>query len=98
MNKNIKKALVSLLNKEVKVASWGITNIHIFDTSFDFEVSGFIYNGKVQVKLVDDSYKIYFDTGETINCSLDDLVKTLDSKIEKTDNYESLLQEWLGCK
>ncbi len=97
MNENIKKALVCLLDEEVIVASWGITNINVSDTSLDFEVSGFIYKGKVQVKPIDDSYKICFDTGECINCSLDDLAKTLDSKIEKTDSYESLLQEWLGC-
>ena len=95
MNIKIKKALVSLLNEEVMVASWGITNTKITDTSIEFEVSGFIYQGKIQLKPLDDSYNILFDTGESINCSLNDLVKTLDYKIEKTDNYESFLKEWL---
>jgi hypothetical protein len=99
MNKNIKKALVYLLNEEVIVTSWGISNINIEDTSIGFEVSGFIYQGKVQVSLYnDDGYKINFDTGESVICSIEELTKTLDSKIERTENYESCLREWMDCK
>ena len=49
MNKKIKKALVCLLNEEAIVISWGITNLNINDTSFVFEVSGFLFQGKVEV-------------------------------------------------
>lgn len=98
MNEKIKNALVYLLNEEVKVASWGITNINITDTTIDFEVSGFIYQGKVQVMSIDNGYEINFDTGDSINCSLDDLAETIDLKIERTENYESLLQDWLAPK
>jgi len=38
MNEKTKKALISLLNEEVTVASWGITNLAIKDTCFEFFV------------------------------------------------------------
>ena len=98
MNKKIKKALVCLLNEEAIVISWGITNININDTSFVFEVSGFLFQGKVEVIPCESGYSIKLNNAEITKCSLEELVSTLDSKIEKMDNYESQLQEWLGNK
>ena len=51
MNEKIKKALVCLLNEEVIVTSWGVTNLNINDTSFMFEVSGFLFQGKLLMLL-----------------------------------------------
>lgn len=98
MNKKIKIALVCLLNEEAIVISWGITNLNINDTSFVFEVSGFLFQGKVEVIPCESGYSIKLNNAEITKCSLEELVSTLDSKIEKMDNYESQLQEWLGNK
>lgn len=98
MNEKIKKALVCLLNEEVIVTSWGVTNLNINDTSFMFEVSGFLFQGKVEVIPCESEYSIKLDNAEITKCSLEELVSTLDSKIERVDNYESQLQEWLGNK
>ena len=98
MNKKIKKALVCLLNEEAIVISWGITNLNINDTSFVFEVSGFLFQGKVEVIPCESGYSIKLNNAEITKCSLEELVSTLDSKIEKMDNYEFQLQEWLGNK
>ena len=98
MNEKIKKALVCLLNEEVIVTSWGITNLNIKDTSFMFEVSGFLFQGKVEMIPCESGYSIKLNNAEIATCSLEELVRTLDSKIERVDNYESLIQEWLGSK
>lgn len=96
MNEKIKKALVCLLNEEVIVTSWGVTNLNISDTSFVFEVSGFLFQGKVEVIPCKSGYSIKLGNAKITKCSLEELVNTLDSKIERVDNYESQLQEWLG--
>lgn len=98
MNEKIKKALVCLLNEEVIVTSWGITNLNINDTSFMFEVSGFLFQGKVEIIPCESGYRIKLNNVEIATCSLEELVRTLDSKIERVDNYESLIQEWLDSK
>ena len=98
MNEKIKKALVSLLNEEVVVTSWGITNININDTSVRFEVSGFLYKGKVELTPCESGYIIKLDNAENIHCQLEELVRTLDTRIERGESYESQLQEWLSSK
>ena len=98
MNEKIKKALVYLLNEEIVVTSWGITNININDTSVRFEVSGFLYKGKVELTPCESRYIIKLDNAENIHCQLEELVRTLDTKIERGESYESQLQEWLSSK
>lgn len=98
MDEKIKKALVCLLNEEVIVSSWGVTNLNINDISFMFEVSGFLFQGKVEVIPCESGYSIKLNNAEITKCSLEELVRTLDSKIERVDNYESLLQKWLDSK
>lgn len=98
MNEKIKNALVCFLNEEIIVTSWGVTNLNINDTSFMFEVSGFHFQGKVEVIPCESGYSIKLNNAEITKCSLEELVRTLDSQIERVDNYESLLQEWLDSK
>ena len=98
MNEKIKKALVYLLNEEIVVTSWGITNININDTSVRFEVSGFLYKGKVELTPCESGYIIKLDNAENIHCQLEELVRTLDTRIERGESYESQLQEWLSSK
>lgn len=95
MNKKIKNALTALLNDEVTVASWGISNITIKESSFEFMVSGFIYQGKVSVSIQNSNYLITLDDGCSKECDIDNLVHYLDSKIEKTPNYDSAVLKWL---
>lgn len=66
--------------------------------SFMFEVSGFLFQGKVEVIPCESGYSIKLNNAEITKCSLEELVRTLDSKIERVDNYESLLQKWLDSK
>ena len=51
MNEKIKKTLIILLNDELIVASWGISNITINESYFEFIVSGIIYQGKVSISI-----------------------------------------------
>ena len=98
MNENIKRALVCLLNEKVIVTSWGINNISIKETSIEFDVCGFLYQGRVKVIPIKSGYRIIVCNDDFFDCSLDELVRTLDSKIEKSDNYEADLQDWLVRK
>ena len=98
MDEKIKNALVCLLNEEVIVSSWGVTNLNINDMSFMFEVSGFLFQGKVEVIPCESGYSIKLNNADITKCSLEELVRTLDSIIESVDNYESLLQKWLDSK
>ena len=91
MNETIKAALIALLNEEIIVESWGFSNLTVCQSSFEFNVDGIIYQGKVKISLNELSYRVGFDNGHTIDCSLDDLVNTLDINIEKTDDYPTIL-------
>ena len=95
MNEIIKNALVTLLNDELIVASWGISNITVNESSFDFMVSGFIYQGKVSVSILNSNYLITFDNGYSEECNIDNLVHYLDSKIEKIPDYDDTVLKWL---
>ena len=99
MNSKIKQALVILLNEEVRIASWGLSNISITETSIMFDVDGFIYSGRIIIKSCKKtSYQITFNDGSTETCSLRNLVNVLDSKIEITANYLQKLPQWLFDK
>ncbi len=98
MNIKIRKVLLTLLDDHIKVASWGISNINVNETSLEFEVSGFIFEGKVTINPHNSDYQVCFNNGAIIECSLSDLVDMLDSKIEKTLEYDSKIQGWLDKK
>ena len=95
MNEKIKKALIILLNDELTVASWGISNITINESSFEFMVSGFIYQGKVSISIKNSNYLITFENGYSEECNIDNLVQYLDSKIEKIPDYDNAVLKWL---
>lgn len=84
-----------MLREEVIVGSWGITNINVEETYIEFHVCGFLYQGKVRLTLFEHGYRINLDNGTLFDCSLDELVKTLDSIIEWSSDYESNLINWL---
>lgn len=96
MDVNIKKALVILLNEEVIVSSWGLSNIFITGTSIRFHVDGFVYKGEIRIGCGDLSYHVTFDNGRIIHCSLHELLSVLDSNIEKNDDYIQNLEARLS--
>lgn len=98
MNEKIKNALITLLNDELTVASWGISNITINDSSFEFMVSGFIYQGKVSVSTKNSNYLITLDNGYSEECNIDNLVHYLDLIIEKIPAYSDAVLKWIEGK
>lgn len=97
MNKNIKKALICLLQEEEKVSSWGICKINIDENSINFNVDGFLYKGSVSIKCNETYYEIHFEHREIIHCSdVGELTDILDSNIEKTENYQQDLEKWFS--
>lgn len=93
MNEKIKKALITLLNEEVIVASWGISNMFFKEASFEFHVEGLIYQGRVVISLHDSDYRLNFDNGQRIDCSINELVNTLDTSIERDIEYTAKLEK-----
>ena len=96
MNEKIKKALIILLNDELTVASWGISNITINESYFEFMVSGFIYQGKVSISIKNSNYLITFENGYSEECNIDNLVHYLDATLKKiadNDNAVLILRE-----
>lgn len=92
MNNELKALLKQILNEEIIVLSWGITNIHILDSSLRFNVSGMKYDGAVSISTDTNGYKINMET-KYLNANLDDIIRILDDEIEKTDNYISDLSK-----
>lgn len=97
MNEYLKKALVCFLKEEENVSSWGISNIHIDDSSINFNVDGFIYKGRISIRHDDTNYEIYFEHGKKLRCEdATALTDILDANIEKTDKYLHDLENWLS--
>lgn len=97
MNINVKKALICLLQEEEKVSSWGIYKINIDESSINFNVDGFLYKGCISIKCDETNYEIHFEHGKIIRCSdAGKLTDILDSNIEKTEDYQQDLENWLS--
>lgn len=97
MNEKLKKALICLLQEEDKVSSWGICKINIDESSINFNVDGFLYKGCVSIKCGETCYEIHFENKKIIRCSdAGELTDILDSHIEKTENYQKDLENWLS--
>ncbi len=95
MNEKIKKALICFLNEEIVVSSWGLTNTSIKKSSIEFDVTGFLYQGKIKVIPLESGYRVIFGKKYTLECSLTELVQKIDSIVEKTDNYEADVRDWI---
>ena len=84
------------MQESVIIASWGITNISINDTSICFEVSGFKFSGKVEIySICDEQYEIKLAEQIIGQHGLGTIVEVLDNAIEKTDDYQQYLKEWI---
>lgn len=92
---NVRRALICLLNEEEKVSSWGITNINIEENSINFDVDGFLFRGHISIKCEETYFEIQMEGGKNIMCVVSELTDTLDSSIEKAENYQQNLEKWL---
>lgn len=95
MSDTIRKAILVLLNEELIVTSWGITQILVRNSSISFNVAGLLYQGKVTISTIESKYSIRFSNGNVMETSLDKLVSDLDRYIEKDPRYEERLKRWL---
>lgn len=98
MDDKIKRMLLVLLQEWDFVASWGISQIQIKETSISFNVEGFLYQGKVTILSEDAKYTIEFANGEFCETSLQKLVSDLDRHIEKDPRYQQRLETWFESK
>lgn len=85
--KDIRELLLCLLYDEIIVSSWGISDINVTETIVSFYVAGFKYQGKVVIEVKDGStYEIILDN-EKLGCfTIDAIVKTIDERVEKSEN------------
>lgn len=85
--------------------SWGAEDYEESDDSLEFHVNGFLHQGRVRITYIEgaDLFQVtlYDEEGaltETINgLYLDVLITTLDQKIEKCEDYEQKILEYLNC-
>ncbi|MBO4416753.1 MAG: hypothetical protein J5801_01370 [Bacteroidales bacterium] len=97
MYDSIRKIALRLLKEDVIVASWGITNVELFESHISFHVNGLKYSGMVEVKAKDcDEYEILLDGASIGKGHLDSIVNIIDNAVEKTDCYQQRLEEWIN--
>lgn len=97
--------ILSILRTQLMIVfSWGFSNAQRLpnDTGLRFRVNGFKYQGIVEVIYNEglDLFEVRLvQTGEvTENVYLDNLVRVIDSMVEKTDNYEEDVKKWSNIK
>ncbi len=98
MNKEIRLLLCELLRNEHITASWGITAIRISENSVAFNVSGFLYKGRIAIKSTTDGYSIALEDLPCIKASAGTIVETLDRVIEAGDGYLTQIASWIDCQ
>ena len=99
MTKEIKQIVVTILKNSTIASSWGISNIRIMRNSVFFSVEAMKYKGDVVIKATpNEECIVTFRDGINISCTHDTLVKTIDEKIEYSENYIEEIQKWLYLK
>ena len=107
-NRNYELAMYiwSILKTQMTVImSWGLdpSKARVIDNGMEIYVQGFLHKGFVQITLNDgtDLFEIILlsEEGETVkfieDVFLDCLVNTLDENIEKCENYEQRVSQYL---
>lgn len=99
IGRKLKNLLVLLLKHDIVVTSWGVTDIKISESRISFQVSGFRYQGIVEINAPTDSndYLIHFSHNPPVRCDLESVIELLDDRIEKSDTCYQELQTRL-CK
>jgi len=87
LSNEIKMLLLSFLNDDIIVSSWGIYNITISSSSLKFKVNGLKYQGFVNIEYQDKYYLVVIG-GRTFKvCTPEEVLKKMDDEIEQTKNY-----------
>ena len=107
-NRNYELAMYiwSILKTQMTVImSWGLdpSKARVIDNGMEIYVQGFLHKGFVQITLNEGTdlfeIKLLSEERETVKfidgIYLDCLVNTLDENIEKCDNYEQRVSEYL---
>ncbi len=97
MYDSTRKIALRLLQEDVIVASWGITNVELFESHICFHVNGLKYTGVVEIKAKDcDEYEILLNGASIGQGHLDSVVDIIDNAVEKSDCYQQHLKEWIA--
>lgn len=96
-SKEIKEAIVMLLNNSIIVSSWGISDFFVEEDFISFYVDGLKYKGVININVSNSRSNFNIQIGERniIGCELSMLVETIDKEVEYTVNYEKDLVETL---
>ena len=107
-NKNLELAMYIwriLKTQMTVIMSWGLdpSKARVIDNGMEVHVQGFLHTGFVQITLNEGTdlfeIKLLSEERELVkfidSIYLDCLVKTLDENIEKCDNYEQRISEYL---
>ena len=107
-NKNLELAMYIwriLRTQMTVIMSWGIDpgQAKVIDCGMEIHVQGFIHTGFVQITLNEGTdlfeIKLLSENRETVKfidgIYLDSLVDTIDRAVEKCDNYEQRVSEFL---
>lgn len=107
-NRNYKLAMYIwriLKTQMTVIMSWGIDpgQAKVIDSGMEIHVQGFVHTGFVQITLNEGTdlfeIKLLSENRETVkfieDVYLDCLVNTLDENIEKCENYEQRVSEYL---
>lgn len=96
LTKEIRNLLITLLGNQDTVASWGISNILIRKKCICFDVSGFKYQGPVEISASCNScYGVKIGENDFGTVKLGDVISTLDNGIEYTETYYDDIEKWV---
>ena len=96
MNIEVKQIVISILKDSEIVSSWGISDIRLTSDSVSFTVDAMKYKGDVAIKTrLNKKCMVSFGEGIGIPCTYDTIVKTIDLKIEYSENYTEEIEKWL---
>lgn len=95
LSKGIKSMLIAFLENETKVSSWGITDIQIDTKSLVFAVDGLKFKGSVKITENSNNFTVQIGEMKIGEYQLEEIISTLDSYIEYTDNYCLDICRWI---
>ena len=89
----IRDVLVALLEDNIVVTSWGLSNLTVKDGIIFFSVNGLKYKGEISIKVSDlqSGYDLHIGEKTIKGCKLNLIVKTIDYEVEYSPNYMSQL-------
>lgn len=94
--KEIRNLLITLLGNQDTVASWGISNILIRKKCVCFDVSGFKYQGPVEISSTcNNCFGVKIGESDFVTVKLEDVISTIDNGIEHTETYCDDIEKWV---